>query len=135
MTSDEVEGLVASFGRAAPLARQAGFDGVEIHGANHDAVHQFFSPRANQRTDSWGGTLAKRMDFPIAVARAVRDALGSALIAGFRVTPFEAEQEGYKLDDAKLLCDELAGQGLDYISISLDNYRLRRCNLTSGNCS
>ena len=85
MTSDEVEGLVASFGRAASLARQAGFDGVEIHGANHYAVHQFFSPRANQRTDSWGGTLAKRMNFPIAVARAVRDALGPTLIAGFRI--------------------------------------------------
>ena len=117
---------MASFGRAASLARQAGFDGVEIHGANHYAVHQFFSPRANQRTDSWGGTLAKRMKFPIAVAQAVRDALGPKLIAGFRVTPFEAEQEGFKLDDAKLLCDGLAGLGLDYISISLDNYRLSR---------
>ena len=126
MTSDEVEGLVASFGRAASLARQAGFDGVEIHGANHYAVHQFFSPRANQRTDRWGGTLAKRMNFPIAVARAVCDALGPTLIAGYRVTPFEAEQEGYKLDDAKLLCDELAGLGFDYISISLDDYRLSR---------
>lgn len=126
MTSDEVEGLVASFGRAASLARQAGFDGVEIHGANHYAVHQFFSPRANQRTDSWGGTIARRIKFPIAVARAVRDALGPKLVAGFRVTPFEAESEGYKLDDAKLLCDELAGLGLDYISISLDNYRLSR---------
>ncbi|MEZ5855387.1 MAG: alpha-hydroxy-acid oxidizing protein [Hyphomicrobiaceae bacterium] len=124
MTSDEIESLVASFGRAATLARQAGFDGVEIHGANHYAVHQFFSPRANQRTDHWGGTLAKRMNFPIAVARAVRDALGPKLIAGFRVTPFEAEPEGYKLDDAKLLCDALAGLGLDYLSISLDDYRL-----------
>ena len=124
MTSDEIESLVASFGRAATLARQAGFDGVEIHGANHYAVHQFFSPRANQRTDHWGGTLAKRMNFPLAVARAVRDALGPKLIAAFRVTPFEAEREGYKLDDAKRLCDELAGLGLDYISISLDNYRL-----------
>jgi len=126
MTSNEVEGLVASFGRAAILARRAGFDGVEIHGANHYAVHQFFSPRANQRTDNWGGTLAKRMNFPIAVARAVRDALGPKLIAGFRVTPFEAEQDGYTLDDTQLLCDELAGLGLDYISISLDNYRLSR---------
>lgn len=126
MTSDDVESLVTKFGRAASLARQAGFDGVEVHGANHYAVHQFFSPRANQRTDGWGGTLAKRMKFPIAVARAVRDALGPKLIAGFRVTPFEAEPDGYKLDDAKLLCDELVGLGLDYISISLDNYRLSR---------
>ena len=123
MTADEVEGLVASFGQAASLARRAGFDGVEVHGANHYAVHQFFSPRANQRTDKWGGTLAKRMNFPLAVAQAVRDALGAKLIAGFRVTPFEAESDGYKLEDSKQLCGELAKLNLDYISVSLDDYR------------
>jgi 2,4-dienoyl-CoA reductase-like NADH-dependent reductase (Old Yellow Enzyme family) len=126
MTSDEVENLIASFREAAALARQAGFDGVEIHGANHYAVHQFFSPRANHRDDRWGGTLARRMNFPLAVAEAVRDALGPKLIAGFRVTPFEAEADGYTLEDAKLLCHELARLGLDYISVSLDDYRKSR---------
>ena len=126
MTSHEVEKLIASFREAASLARKAGFDGVEIHGANHYAVHQFFSPRANQRVDHWGGTLAKRMNFPLAVAEAVRDALGPKLIAGFRVTPFEAEADGYTLEDAKLLCRELARLNLDYISVSLDDYRKAR---------
>jgi 2,4-dienoyl-CoA reductase-like NADH-dependent reductase (Old Yellow Enzyme family) len=126
MTSDEVEELIASFRQAASLARQAGFDGVEIHGANHYAVHQFFSPRANRRDDKWGGTLAKRMNFPLAVAQAVRDALGPKLIAGFRVTPFEVERDGYTLEDAKVLCGELAGLNLDYISVSQDDYRMSR---------
>ena len=126
MTSDEVENLIASFREAASLARKAGFDGVEIHGANHYAVHQFFSPRANHRDDKWGGTLAKRMNFPLAVAQAVRDGLGPKLIAGFRVTPFESEPGGYTLEDAKLLCNELARLDLDYISVSLDDYRMSR---------
>src|ERR1700730_6281229 len=126
MTADEVENLIASFREAASLARKAGFDGVEIHGANHYTVHQFFSPRANHRVDQWGGTLAKRMNFGLAVAQAVRDALGPELIAGFRVTPFEAEADGYALDDAKLLCAELASLNLDYISVSLDDYRKSR---------
>ncbi len=126
MTADEVGNLVGSFRDAASLARKAGFDGVEIHGANHYAVHQFFSPRANRRIDHWGGTLSKRMNFPLAVAQAVRDALGPDLIAGFRVTPFEAEFDGYTLEDAKLLCDELAKRRLDYISVSLDDYRKSR---------
>jgi 2,4-dienoyl-CoA reductase-like NADH-dependent reductase (Old Yellow Enzyme family) len=126
MTSDEVENLIASFRDAASLAAKAGFDGVEIHGANHYAVHQFFSPRANHRVDKWGGTLAKRMNFPLAVAQAVRDALGPKLIAGFRVTPFESEPDGYTLEDAKLLCSELARLDLDYISVSLDDYRKSR---------
>jgi len=126
MTADEVESLIASFRDAASLARKAGFDGVEVHGANHYAVHQFFSPRANLRTDNWGGTLARRMNFPLAVAQAVRDALGPNLVAGFRVTPFEAEADGYTLEDAKLLCSELARLNLDYISVSLDDYRNSR---------
>ncbi len=126
MTADEVGNLIASFREAASLARKAGFDGVEIHGANHYAVHQFFSPRANHRVDNWGGTLSKRMNFPLAVAQAVRDALGPKLIAGFRVTPFESEPDGYTLEDAKLLCYELARLDLDYISVSLDDYRKSR---------
>ena len=126
MTGNEVGSLIASFREAASLARKAGFDGVEIHGANHYAVHQFFSPRANHRVDNWGGTLSKRMNFPLAVAQAVRDALGPKLIAGFRVTPFESEPDGYTLKDAKLLCNELARLDLDYISVSLDDYRKSR---------
>lgn len=126
VTADEVEGLIASFRKAASLARKAGFDGVEVHGANHYAVHQFFSPRANHRVDHWGGTLSKRMNFPLAVAQAVRDAIGPDLIAGFRVTPFEAEADGYALEDAKQLCNELARLNLDYISVSLDDYRNSR---------
>ena len=126
MTGDEVENLITSFRDAAALARKAGFDGVEVHGANHYAIHQFFSPRANRRVDHWGGTLAKRMNFPLAVAQAVRDALGPKLIAGFRVTPFEAEADGYTLEDSKLLCGELASLNLDYISVSLDDYRNSR---------
>jgi 2,4-dienoyl-CoA reductase-like NADH-dependent reductase (Old Yellow Enzyme family) len=126
MTANEVASLIASFREAACLARKAGFDGVEIHGANHYAVHQFFSPRANHRVDNWGGTLSKRLNFPLAVAQAVRDALGPKLIAGFRVTPFESEPDGYTLEDAKLLCNELARLHLDYISVSLDDYRKSR---------
>src|SRR5215469_3191891 len=121
MTVDEVENLIASFREAASFARKAGLDGVEIHGANHYAVHQFFSPRANHRVDEWGGTLSNRMNFPLAVAQAVRDALGPKLIAGFRITPFESEPDGYTLEDAKLLCTELAKLDLDYISVSLDD--------------
>jgi len=126
MTVNEVGNLIASFREAASRARKAGFDGVEVHGANHYAVHQFFSPRANHRVDNWGGTLSKRMNFPLAVAQAVRDALGPKLIAGFRITPFESEPDGYTLEDAKLLCTELAKLDLDYISVSLDDYRMSR---------
>src|ERR1700750_359383 len=55
MTADEVQARIASFRKAAALAQKAGFEGVKMHGATQYAVHQFFSPRANQRVDNWGG--------------------------------------------------------------------------------
>ena len=126
MTADEVENLIARFRRGGSLARKAGFDGVEIHGANHYAVHQFFSPRANHRDRLLGRHAFQAHELsPRGRAGRSRHAR-SKLIAGFRITPFEAEAGGYTLDDAKLLCNELARLNLDYISVSLDDYRMSR---------
>lgn len=119
---EEIDGLVDAFARSAALGVAAGFDGIEIHGANHYLIHQFFSPRANQRTDRWGGGLGERMRFPIAVARKVRSAVGHEVTLGFRITPFESEAGGYPLDDAAQLADRLA-EYADYIHISMDDFR------------
>ncbi|WJJ14370.1 HisA/HisF-related TIM barrel protein (plasmid) [Prescottella equi] len=123
LTHDEIEELVAAFARAAELGVRAGFDGIEIHGANHYLIHQFFSPRANQRTDEWGGGLDRRMRFPLAVADAVRRAVGPRVTVGFRVTPFESEPGGFTLEDSSSLADRLAAADVDYVHISMDNFR------------
>jgi 2,4-dienoyl-CoA reductase-like NADH-dependent reductase (Old Yellow Enzyme family) len=123
LRNSEIDDLIAAFARAAGLGIQAGFDGIEIHGANHYLIHQFFSPRANQRSDAWGGELAQRARFPLAVAEAVRSAVGAAVTVGFRVTPFESEAGGYTLDDSALLADRLAAAGVDYVHISMDDFR------------
>jgi 2,4-dienoyl-CoA reductase-like NADH-dependent reductase (Old Yellow Enzyme family) len=123
MTAEEVEHLIEDFRAAARRAQQAGFDGIELHGANHYLMHQFFSPRANQRQDRWGGDLEKRMRFPLEVTRAVRDGVGPTMVVGYRLTPFEAEPDGYGLDDAMVLADRLADLPIDYLHISLDDFR------------
>ncbi|MCU1645768.1 MAG: oxidase [Nocardia sp.] len=123
LTGRQIGELFAAFGRAAELGVRAGFDGIEIHGANHYLIHQFFSPRANQRTDRWGGGPEERTRFPLAVAESVRDAVGDAVTVGFRITPFESEPGGYTLDDSALLADRLAAAGVDYVHISMDNFR------------
>ncbi len=126
MDETEIEALIAAFGAATARAIAAGFDGVELHGANHYTLHQFSSPRANRREDGWGGDRDRRHRFPLAVARAAREAAGPQRIVGYRITPFEPEPDGYKLDDALVLIDRLAEIGIDYIHVSLDNFRLQQ---------
>ncbi|MBE0643830.1 MAG: NADH-dependent flavin oxidoreductase, partial [Bacteroidetes bacterium] len=71
MTEEEILACIDAFADATRRAIAAGYDGVEIHGANTYLLQQFFSPHSNRRDDAWGGTLEKRMRFPLAVARAV----------------------------------------------------------------
>lgn len=125
LTAAEVDDLRQAFVQAARLGEAAGFDGIELHGANHYLLHQFFSPRANRRGDRWGGSLANRARFPLEVVAAVRAALSDRLIVGFRVTPFEAEADGYTLEEASAYCALLAGSGIDYLHISMDDFRKR----------
>ncbi|MFI7347254.1 alkene reductase [Streptomyces sp. NPDC049936] len=77
---------VTDFADAARNAIAAGFDGVEIHGANGYLIHQFLAPNTNQRTDSWGGDTAGRVRFALEVAEAVAEAIGGHR-TGFRVSP------------------------------------------------
>ncbi|HAZ3452422.1 TPA: NADH:flavin oxidoreductase, partial [Klebsiella variicola] len=69
---DEISGVIHDFGEATRRAIEAGFDGVELHGAHGFLIQNFFSPWFNQRTDEWGGSLANRMRFPLEVVREVR---------------------------------------------------------------
>jgi 2,4-dienoyl-CoA reductase-like NADH-dependent reductase (Old Yellow Enzyme family) len=123
MSSTEIESLISRFGDAALRAKLAGFSGVEVHGANHYLVHQFISARSNKRTDHWGGDDDRRMNFPVAVMQAIRKAVGDEFVVGIRISPFEFESGGITLDYSTRVCDRLASLPLDYIHLSLDNYR------------
>ena len=68
LSGAEVEGMIAKFGDGVRRAILAGFDGVEIHGANTYLIQQFYSPNSNQRDDEWGGSRDNRARFPLAVS-------------------------------------------------------------------
>lgn len=72
MTDEDIESIVDAFGQAARRTQEAGFDGVQIHGAHAYLVSQFLSPRTNRRTDKWGGGIEKRMRFVVEVTRAIK---------------------------------------------------------------
>ncbi|MEK3718177.1 NADH-dependent flavin oxidoreductase [Paenibacillus sp. FSL R7-0333] len=123
LTDEEITGIIADFGEATRRAIEAGFDGVEIHGANGYLLQQFFSPHSNRREDRWGGDLQKRLAFPLAVLRSVKAAVKQhaegAFLVGYRFSPEEPETPGITMADTFALIDALTAEGLDYLHASL----------------
>lgn len=126
MSPSEIHETIKAFGEAAGRAVAAGFDGVEIHGANTYLIQQFFSPHSNRRQDEWGGTLEKRMKFPLAVIAEVNKAIKNQgkenFIVGYRFSPEEAENPGITLEDTLQFVDNLAKQDLHYLHVSQNNF-------------
>ena len=92
MSSSEIDEKTADFARAARLAREAGFDAVEIHAGHGYLLSQFLSPWTNRRRDDFGGSLENRLRFPTAVVRGVREAVG----AGFPVLVKMNQRDGFR---------------------------------------
>lgn len=125
MTTAEIEDTIVAFGEATRRAIAAGFDGVEIHGANTYLLQQFFSPHSNRRTDEWGGNLEKRMTFPLAVADAVLKMAALAprpFLVGYRISPEEIENPGITMKDTLCLVEALSKKKLDYLHVSVQDF-------------
>ncbi|MFX3618510.1 MAG: NADH-dependent flavin oxidoreductase [Sporolactobacillus sp.] len=126
LTENEILDIIKQFGETTRRAIEAGFDGVEIHGAHGFLIQNFFSPHFNQRKDCWGGTLENRLRFPLAVVREIKKVVQKyatePFIVGYRFSPEESSiKDGLSLDDTYVLIDRLAEEGLDYIHASLGN--------------
>ena len=125
MTATEIEETIVAFGEATRRAIEAGFDGVEIHGANTYLLQQFFSPHSNRRTDKWSGDLIKRMTFPLAVVDAVIKAAAlssSPFLVGYRLSPEELENPGITMEDTLHLVEALSRKQLDYLQVSVMDF-------------
>ena len=116
MTRDDISEIVAAFGKAASRAHRAGFDVLEIHGAHGYLIHQFLSPVANQRTDSYGGTRENRMRFAIETAARVRECWPQAKPLFFRISA--EDDAGWDIEDSVALARALKGLGVDVIDCS-----------------
>lgn len=125
MSDEYIRELIKNFGIATQRALDLGADGVEIHGANHYLIQQFFSKYSNRRTDFWGGSLEKRMNFPLEVTKEVQRVVAennpNEFIVGYRLSPEEVHGENYGYDykDAIKLVQAVAEHNVDYIHLSL----------------
>ncbi|MEW6312861.1 MAG: alkene reductase [Pseudomonadota bacterium] len=120
MNEADIAQAIAEFAGAAQRAIQAGFDGVELHGANGYLIDQFLNTASNRRGDRWGGSIDNRIRFAVEVARAVAEAIGAERV-GMRISPygvFNGMQPDEEMDALYLrLIDELNGLGLVYIHV------------------
>ena len=116
LSIERIDRMVANYRTAAQVCADAGFDGIEPHGAHGYALNQFFSPELNTRTDEYGGTLQNRMRLALRIVEAVRpicDAEGMLLL--YRHTP---ARSGYGTEDSLVLARNLVGAGVDVLDLS-----------------
>lgn len=121
LTHDEVLEMIKAFGETTHRAIKAGFDGIELHGAHGFLLQNFFSPYYNRRTDYWGGSAEKRMNFAVEVIKEIQYVIQKyadrPFMIGFRISP--EEPESFRVKDTFPLIDKLIHCGIDYLHVSL----------------
>ena len=117
MTVDEIESTIEAYGDAAERAMQAGFDGVQIHGAHGYLVSQFLSRHVNRRTDRWGGSPENRMRFLTEVYDEVRGRVGNEPVL-IKMNCDDFSPDGFTVDDSVKVAVAIAEKGVDLIEVS-----------------
>jgi 2,4-dienoyl-CoA reductase (NADPH2) len=111
-----VEDTVGDFVKCAALAREAGYDGVEIMGSEGYLLNQFLAPRTNKRTDAWGGTPEKRRRLPVEIVRRTREAVGRDFIICYRMSMADYVEDGQSWDEITALASEVEAAGATIIN-------------------
>jgi 2,4-dienoyl-CoA reductase-like NADH-dependent reductase (Old Yellow Enzyme family) len=122
LSDAEVTAVVARFARTAAIAAEAGFAGVQVHGAHGYLLNQFLSPLVNRRTDRWGGSLDNRMRLLLEVVRAVRSATPAEFVLAVKLNSADFQRGGFDPDDALVVAGELEREGVHLVEVSGGNY-------------
>jgi 2,4-dienoyl-CoA reductase (NADPH2) len=112
----EIAATIADYVTAARLAREAGYDGVEVMGSEGYLISQFLAPRTNHRKDQWGGSLENRARFPIEVVRQVRAALGEKFLIVFRHSVLDLVEGALGWDETVWVAQQVAAAGANIVS-------------------
>jgi N-methyl-L-proline demethylase len=112
----DIERIVGAYATAAARCQAAGLDGIELEAYGH-LLDAFWSPLTNERDDEWGGDAERRMRFPIAVIRSVREAVGPHFVVGIRMSVDEDAAGGIDLAHGIEIAQRLVSEGIDFISV------------------
>ncbi|MCW2998191.1 MAG: NADH:flavin oxidoreductase/NADH oxidase [Solirubrobacterales bacterium] len=122
LTEAQIHEIVERFATAAKVVQDAGFAGVQIHGAHGYLVSQFLSPRANERTDAWGGDATRRMRFVLEVMRAIRARVGADYPVGIKLNSADFQRGGFSEEESMDVVAALTAEGLDLLEVSGGTY-------------
>ncbi|WP_050334704.1 FAD-dependent oxidoreductase [Yersinia enterocolitica] len=125
LSHDEVLQTIADFAHCAQLARQAGYDGVEVMGSEGYLINQFLTARTNQRNDEWGGDFTRRMRFAVEIVRAVRAATGPDFILIYRLSMLDLVEDGSSWDEIELLARAVEQAGATLINTGIGWHEAR----------
>lgn len=125
MSTDNILATIEDFAKTAHLAKQAGYDGVEIMGSEGYLINQFLSKRTNRRTDEYGGGLENRAKFAIDVIRAIRDKVGEDFIVSFRLSMVDLVEGGASMSEVITLATWLQEAGITLINTGVGWHEAR----------
>ncbi|MEQ9077678.1 MAG: NADH:flavin oxidoreductase/NADH oxidase family protein [Sandaracinaceae bacterium] len=122
LEEDEIEAIIARFATTAAIAEEAGFDGVQIHGAHGYLINQFLSPHTNRRQDAWGGDPERRRRFVLEVVRAIRRTVRPGFSVGLKLNSADFQKGGFDDGESVAVVEALDAEGLDLIEVSGGTY-------------
>lgn len=125
LSHDEILQLIDDFARCAQLAREAGYDGVEVMGSEGYLINEFLAARTNQRDDPWGGDYARRMRFAVEVVRAVRERAGHDFIIIYRLSMLDLVNDGSTLPEVIELAQAIEAAGATIINTGIGWHEAR----------
>ncbi|MEM6604912.1 MAG: NADH:flavin oxidoreductase/NADH oxidase family protein [Pseudomonadota bacterium] len=126
LTEPEIEELVKRFAVAARAVKEAGFTGVQVHSAHGYLLSQFLSPRTNQRTDRWGGSLENRARMLLAVVDAIRAAVGPEFPVAVKLNSADFQKGGFAFEDSLQVARWLEEHSVDLLEVSGGTYEQPR---------
>jgi 2,4-dienoyl-CoA reductase (NADPH2) len=125
LTTDEVDATVEDFARAAELAQEAGYDGVEIMGSEGYLINTFLAGATNRRTDEWGGDARARMRFPLEIVRRTRARVGDEFLVVFRLSMLDLVPGGSTFAETQEFAKELEAAGVDLLNTGIGWHEAR----------